>query len=392
MDNKSKVNISDKQKLLIKRILIVIVLLFVVSKLGWIKVLNISKAILLLGILIFIHELGHFLIAKATKVPVHKFAVGMGSKIFSKQIGETEYSLRIIPLGGFVQLELEDELDSENGSSFRKLNPFKRFAVYSAGAIFNFIFAFVLIVGILFSKSYPTTTIGEVFNRDNLNYDLKAGDEIVGIGDIQVKEWNDVLEAIETNTENVLEIETKRDGKLKTVKIDLSAKNGVEPVIGITPKYEKNLLRSITDGVNVTAYNIKRTAESLIDALTSFVEPITSKLPVVNNNSNSDKNEQKEDVELTGPIGTIDIISEQMNKGIQNYMSLMASISISLGVFNLLPIPGLDGGRMFLIIIELLRGGKQLTINQELKITMVGAFSLLAIMIITTIKDIVNLL
>ena len=106
--------------------------------------MNILLSILILGLVVFIHELGHFLVAKAVKVPVYKFAIGMGPVMISKEINGTEYSIRWIPLGGFVQLELEEELESEEGSAFRNLSIFKRGAVYVAGALFNFILAFIL--------------------------------------------------------------------------------------------------------------------------------------------------------------------------------------------------------------------------------------------------------
>lgn len=390
MSKEKLASLWDKNSKLIKGVLGTILILFFINKLGIEKSISIIKALFLLGVVIFVHELGHFLIAKATKVPVYKFAVGMGSKIVSKTIGGTEYSIRMIPLGGFVQLELEEELDSEEGSTFRKLSAGKRIAVYFAGALFNFILAFIVIMGIVFSMGYPSTTIGEVFD-DSLakKYGLQVGDSVLSINNKNVDEWEDIPKLIKKGKGEKLTFIVERDGTKQNIVIDMSSKSNSESeIVGIAPEYKKDLAKSISSGFKSTIVNIQSTVRGLFDAFTGIVEPLVDKIAP---NDNSTQTDVESDVELTGPIGTINVISSQMNKGFLNYIMLMASISISLGVFNLLPIPGLDGGRIFLIIIEIIRGGKQLSIEQELKVTMIGVFSLLALMVITTFNDITNL-
>lgn len=338
--------------------------------------MNLIWAFLILGIVIFVHELGHFLVAKAMKVPVHKFAIGMGPRAISKTINETEYSIRWIPLGGFVQLELEEELDSEEGSAFRKLSIFKRASVFFAGALFNFIFAFIIILGISFISGYPSTTVGEVYNGSSAQkYGLQSGDVILSINGKEVNDWDIIPQLTNESKGNELTFKVKRDDVEKTIAItpELNKETG-KYTIGITPEYEKDLFKAISSGIKSTFINIKATFDGLVDAFSGFIRP-----------------KVESDVELTGPIGTIHIIKEQTEQGFLPSIMLMVSLTISLGVFNLLPIPGLDGGKIFLLLIEFIRGGKQMSIDQELKVTMIGVFSLLALMVVTTFKDISNL-
>lgn len=338
--------------------------------------MNILLSILILGLVVFIHELGHFLVAKAVKAPVYKFAIGMGPVMVSKEINGTEYSIRWIPLGGFVQLELEEELESEEGSAFRNLSIFKRGAVYVAGALFNFILAFILFLGIYFASGYPSTTIKEVYDETPAKqYGLEAGDIVIDINGNKVSSWNDIPMAVSSSNGNPLTFKINRNGKIETINVtpELDVETNIYS-IGITPEYKKDIVKSVESSFKSTIYNIKNTFLALTDVITGIF--------------NKDDSTESE---LSGPIGTIQVISSQTKKGFLSSIMLIISITISLGVFNLLPIPGLDGGKILILFIEFIRGGKKMSLKHETQITMVGVVILLGLMLIATKNDIMRL-
>lgn len=338
--------------------------------------MSILLSILILGLVIFVHELGHFLIAKAVKAPVYKFAIGMGPVMVAKEINGTEYSIRWIPLGGFVQLELEEDFESEEGSEFRKLSILKRSAVYVAGVIFNFILAFILFLGISFYSGYPSTIINEVYEGSPAQVSgLQIGDKIISINNYEISSWSDIPLIISSSNGNPLSVKISRGETQQIIKITPKLNSETNSYsIGITPKYEKDMSKSLQSSVALTIHNIRNTFLGLMDAFTGLF------------NSN-----QQSDVELLGPIGTIQVISSQTKEGLLPSIMQIISISISLGVFNLLPIPGLDGGKILIVFIEFLRGGNKMSIERETQITMIGLIGLLILMFVATKNDIVSL-
>lgn len=338
--------------------------------------MSIIISLLILGTVIFVHELGHFLVAKAVKAPVYKFAVGMGPILYAKTINGTEYSLRWIPLGGFVQLELEEELENEGDSAFRRLSILKRGGVYLAGAVFNFILAFILLLGISFSSGYPSTTIGEISNNSpSQKQGLQIGDTVLSIDDNQITSWNEIPYWVTNSNGKELSFEIKRDNEIKTILITPEVNEGDDYyTIGISPEYKKDLMKSIEASLYSTAYNIKATFKGLVDIFAGMF-----------NSNHASENE------LSGPIGTIQTMSSQSKQGFLPSLMLVISITISLGVFNLLPIPGLDGGKIVFLFIEFLRGGKKMSIERETQITMIGLVLLMGLMLIATKNDIAGL-
>lgn len=338
--------------------------------------MNLILAFLILGLVIFIHELGHFLVAKAVKAPVYKFAIGMGPVMISKTIGETEYSIRWIPLGGFVQLELEEEFESDEDSAFRKLSILKRGAVYFAGALFNFILAFILILGISFYSGYPSTTIGQIYDESPAKQSgLQIGDSIVSINGKSIKSWEEIPSIVSQSPNSELSFKVKRGYSIEilNIKPELDEESG-NYIIGITPEYKKDFLKSLKSGVVSTIYNIESTYKGLIDTFVGIF--------------NNDKESANE---LSGPVGTIQVITQQTKEGFLPSIMLVISITIGVGVFNLLPVPGLDGGKILLLIIEFLRGGKKMTLDHETQFTMIGLVALLGLMVFATWNDISRL-
>lgn len=338
--------------------------------------MNLILAFLILSLVIFVHELGHFLVAKAVKAPVYKFAIGMGPILIAKTIGKTEYSIRWIPLGGFVQLEREEDFELNKESEFRKLSIIKRGAVYIAGALFNFILAFILIAGLNFYSGFPSTTIGNISDKSPAKHsDLQIGDLIVSINNKKINSWYDISSIINENPDSELSFNVKRGSKTEIINIkpQFNEELGYY-TIGLIPEFEKDFMKSLQKGAELTVSNIETTYKSLIDI---FINMFNKKEDSIN--------------ELSGPVGTIQIITEQTKEGFLSSIALIVSITISLGVFNLLPIPGLDGGKILLLIVEAIRGGKKMTLENETRFTMIGALALLALMVITTWNDIINL-
>ena len=251
-------------------------------------IINAIKIIFLLGFLVFIHEGGHFLIAKLCKVKVNEFAIGFGKTIWKKQKGETQYSLRMIPLGGFVNMEGEAEESAEEGS-FTKASIPKRIAIVSAGAIVNIIFG-ILVYFILM------TTIG-------IEFADPAKDTIL----------------------------------------------------------------------NRIYYGAQGTGEFIVELGNSVKSIFTQGISVE---------------EMTGPVGISEIVARTTD--FTNYIYIMAIISISLGVTNLLPIPALDGGKIVILLIEAIRR-KPLKIETEAMIQMVGFSLLIALSLYVTYKDVIRI-
>lgn len=338
--------------------------------------MNLMLAFLILSLVIFVHELGHFLLAKSVKVPVYKFAIGMGPVLISKTIKETEYSIRWIPVGGFVQLECEEDLESNEGSDFRKLSIIKRGAVYIAGALFNFILAFILIAGLNFYSGFPSTTIGNISNESPAKHSgLQIGDSIVSINNQKVSSWSDIPRIINQNPDSELSFNIKRGSRTKIINIkpQFNEELGYYTV-GLIPKFEKNFIKSLQVGAELTVSNISSTYKNIVDI---FINIFNKKEDSIH--------------KLSGPVGTIEVITEQTKEGFLSTISIIITLSIMLGTTNLLPIPGLDGGKLVFLFIEFLRGGKKMTLENETRFTMIGVLALLALMVVTTWNDILNL-
>lgn len=367
-----------RRKKTIKNMIFSILAVLFVLFLGLKKSMFLFVGVLAINVILFVHELGHFLAAKAVKMPVHEFSVGIGPKFYSKTIKEVEYCIRYIPLGGYVILEknIDDENCKEEAvDSYRSTNPFKRILVVLAGPFFNFLLAFIIVTGLLIHGGFETTTIGSlVKNSAAQEYGLQVGDSILSINNVDIKSWEDIVSITSKNED--LSFKINRDGKIETidVKAKLDEKSNVYKV-GISPKYEKDTFKSIYMGANATIHNIKTT----VDGYVGMVKDVFVK--------NKDTN-----VELVGPVGTIQTISESASYGATYLLVMVFSMSISVGVFNLIPlIPNLDGGRLLFIFVEILRGGKQLNKKVEENILLTGAFVIMMLFLFITAKDLISL-
>jgi len=324
-------------------------------------------AIFVFLLVILLHELGHFSIAKLVGIKVNEFSIGMGPKLFQTRKGETQYSLRLLPIGGYVRMEGEEE-DSNDPRAFNNASTLARIAVVAAGAIMNFILAFVVFSIVSFNLGEPTTTIGEILPDSPAQHGgLMEGDRIIAINQTETKSWDELSNAIANSDGNELDIRIIRDGKEENLYIKPSFQEG-RLMIGIVPKYEKSLLAGIRGGFESTI--------TFIGLMFDFVKMLFTGQVTIEH--------------LSGPVGVINEIGQAAKMGFLNLLLLLGFISVNLGFFNLLPIPALDGSRLVFLFIELIRG-KPVNPEKENFVHFVGLIFLLGLMLVVTYKDLLRI-
>ena len=336
-------------------------------------------AIFLFGVLIAIHEFGHFSFAKLFKVKVNEFSLGMGPKLISKKKGETAYSLRLFPIGGFVSMEGEDE-DSADERAFNKKPAWQRFIIVAAGAILNLILG-VIVVGICLSCSdLVGTRVVHSFFDDSVSETtgLQVGDEILQINDTPVYSYKGIAFNLVRDTDNKIDMVVRRNGE----KVELA---------GVTfEQFEFEGRQYISQdfilvGEKPTVFNVVKNA--FLDSA-SIVQMVRLSLVDMLSGRYGMK-------DISGPIGTISAIAEStaepeaFSDKILTALNFLSMITINVGVFNLLPLPALDGGRLFFIFIEMIRR-KPIPADKEGKVHTVGLVLLLALMAIITVSDIIK--
>ncbi len=348
----------------------------------WSKVWPILVAILFFGLIIAIHELGHFLTAKLFKVKVNEFALGMGPALFKKQKGETKYALRLFPIGGYVSMEGEDE-DSTDERAFCKKKWWQKFIIVSAGAIMNLILGFIFVIILTSMQDLIGTTQIHSFydNATSVQYGLEAGDIIKEINGTKIYSSQDISYALQRDEDGIYDFTVKRENEkieLKDVHFQTKpGENGHNTIVYdfIIVGKEKTVLNVLWASVQDTISTARLIWLTLFDLVTGHYG--------IN--------------DLSGPVGTVNIIAEattnavQSGTGIDVIISIMSLITINVGVFNLLPIPALDGGRLFFIFIEAIRK-KPVPQKYEGVIHAVGLALLMLFMVFITFNDIKNLI
>lgn len=335
--------------------------------------MRILLAVVLFLLLIVFHEFGHFIVAKKSGIKVNEFAVGMGPLIYSKEKGETTYSLRAIPIGGYCAMEGEED-ESNDPRSFDNAPAFKRFLTILAGPVANLIIA-VLVFTIVGGISGVVTTEVSDFIEDSPAkiVGIEKGDEISKLNGQEISDFTEISKVVndfykDKDFEKEINVEVKRDGK----DLDFNFKPKVEAenvYIGIIPaRRTPGFFEAIALGFKETGRNIKM-------IFTILGRLFTGKLALG---------------ALSGPVGVLKELGNQAQSGLANLLYFLAYISVNLAVFNLLPIPALDGSKLLTSAIEMITGKK---INKKLeeKITMVGFFILLGLILVVSIKDIINL-
>lgn len=326
-------------------------------------------AIFVFLLVILFHEFGHFAVAKLVGIKVHEFSIGMGPKLYQKNKGGTDYSIRVLPIGGYVRMEGEDE-SSDDPKSFNRMPIKSRIAVVAAGSIMNFILAIIVFSIISYSVGMPTTTIEEaIIGSPAYEAGLKPGDKIVKINNKEINNWISVVEEISgSQADEPMEISITRNDEIKNVSLTPTYNKEEErTIIGIVPATERGILLAIKGGFEKTAA-ILQLMFQFLGML--FRGEVTSE-------------------HLSGPVGVIHTVGEAAKYGFINLLSIMGFISVNLGFFNLLPIPALDGSRILFLIIEFIRG-KPMDPEKEGLIHFVGFVLLLVLMVAVTYTDIVR--
>ena len=345
--------------------------------------------VVLLGIIIFIHELGHFLMAKLFHVYVGEFALGMGPKIWSHQGKETLYSLRAIPLGGFCQMageagnEIEGELEVEVAPerSLKGIAKWKQLLIMMAGILMNFLLAWVIFSGIFISQGYTVSVdlpvVGSIVeNSPAQRAGMQSGDVIVKIEfeDGTVIEPETFTDMSSVTIEDVTSMRTytiERDGQTLVFELVPEYLEEQEAyLVGITAPTEHQsvgLFEGLRDGALQMIYMTEIMVSSILDLFKGH---------------NLDQ--------LSGPVGIYTVTAEQASLGLVNYIWLIAVISLNVGIFNAIPLPILDGGRVVLTLFEALTGKP---INQKVEqVLMTAAILLLfALMLFATGQDLLRL-
>ena len=337
-------------------------------------------SLIVFGIIIFVHEFGHFVLAKLSGIRVEEFSLGMGPQIIGHKKGETIYSIRALPLGGFCKMtgEMGDDQNAPpDPKSFNEKSLLSRMSVIVSGSLMNFLLG-ALIFALMFSvigtpKDY-TNFIGQVMADSVAEKNgIKANDEIISINGQRLNSWSEITGVIHNSSEKQLAIELKRDNETIFVTVtpqyDPERKVGF---IGITPR------DAIWERINI----LSGIGKGFTQTYLLTVEMIRQLGLLITGQVSSDG--------VAGPVGIIQLIGESARFGWINVANLTALISINLGLINLLPIPALDGGRLFFLIIEAIRGGKKVEPEKENLVHFIGFALLMGLMVFITYKDIIR--
>ncbi len=338
--------------------------------------------ILLFELIILIHEGGHFVTAKLCGVKVNEFALGMGPKLIKFKKGETLYSLRLFPIGGFCAMEGEDS-ESEDERAFVNKKVWQRIIIVVAGAVMNIILGLVLMMITLApNKYFASSTVAVFADNATSSQQLKVGDEIKEINGYDIITSTDMSFAFATAKSNKLSMTVKRDGEyvnLTDVQLPTVESDGKE-ILQLDFKVaaiENNFGTLMSQTFLSTVSTVRMVWASLAGLVTG----------------------QFGLNEVSGPVGMTSAISQATASGLEtsfwdglnNLIYVMMIITVNLGVVNLLPIPALDGGRLVFLIIEAIRR-KPIKPEHEGYVHAVGMLILFAFMIIISIKDVIQLI
>ena len=346
---------------------------------GWGKVWPILFAILFFGLIITSHEFGHFAFAKLFGVRVNEFAIGMGPCLFKKRKGETQYSLRLFPIGGYCAMEGEDG-DSEDERAFFKKKVWKRFIIVAAGAVVNLLLGLLIVTLMLTQTSLIGTPQINAFYEDatTMQYGLEPKDEILKINGRRVFSETDLAFLLSRDKDNTIDFVVRRDGKTQEVNgvrfATQTLEDGTESmvydfvIVGVEPSF-----------LTVLRYGARETVSMARIVWISLFDLITGTYGFK---------------DLSGPIGTVGMIAEVAQTSAKTdltpILTILALISVNIGVFNLLPLPALDGGRLFFLVIEgIFR--KPIKRKYEGLVHTVGLVLLLCLMAAVSFSDILKL-
>ena len=341
--------------------------------------------ILILGILVFVHEFGHFIVAKKTGVHVMEFAIGMGPRLFKfkRKNDPTIYSLRLFPIGGFCAMAgevfEEDNLKIPKKQFMCNKKPYQRFLILVAGVTMNFILAFILFFmqGIIWGSTNQLSYIGTVSENSPIEKaGIESGDRIISINDLKTNTWDKIQIALslENESNSYTFVVKKQDGTIK--------KYDIIPEV----KIDEDKKETKFFGIRAETFTDKGFLKSLKYAFIKFYSVVSSMALIITKLITGELGLKS----LAGPVGMYSVVGESAKLGLVNLIYLTAYLSVNLGFINILPFPAFDGGRVLFLIIEKIKGSP---VNPKVEdiIHTIGFCLLMLLMLIVTYQDILRL-
>ncbi len=335
--------------------------------------LYILLAIFAFGVMILIHEAGHFFAARACGVKIYEFALGMGPRIFGwKGKDGTDYNLRLFPIGGFVSMKGEDE-DADGEDSFSSKSAVKRFFIVAAGALMNIILGVLITLGLVISGNIGSTVIANFADDATSSEWLMAGDRIISVNGSSVHTDRELSYEILHDAYRPVDVVVIRGGEKITFENVVFPTNAVSGMLYGKPDFrvfaeEKSFFSVIKHTFYGSISTVKMIWESLLDLVFGRVGVEA----------------------VSGPVGVAGAITEAARTGASQFFYLIGILTMNLGVFNLLPLPALDGGRLLFILFEIIFRRK-VPQRFESMVHFVGIVLLLGLMVLITFKDITAL-
>lgn len=340
--------------------------------------LSILIAAVFFCLIIIIHELGHFTVAKLCGIRVDEFAVGMGPVIFKKQKGDTLYTIRLLPIGGFCAMGEDEERNTPD--SFRQKSVWRRMATIAAGAVMNLILGFILSVILILVEGGAVSTQIVWFSEDaaSSRYGLQLGDEITEINGVHIFSVKDITYQLGNDEDGIVDFVVKRDGERVAVNgvkfaVETDKETGKNTLI-----YDFKVLKEKATPANIIPYGFKNAVYYGRIVLMSLRDIIVGKYGLN---------------DLQGPVGIVTVIGDVTEKSGFDFsfiLDIATLVTINIGIFNLLPIPALDGGRLVFLLVEAIRH-KALKAETEGMIHFVGFAALMLLMIFVTFNDVKNI-
>lgn len=340
---------------------------------------SVLAVVITLSVVIFTHELGHFLVALKSGIVVETFSLGFGPELIGFSRKGVRYKISAVPLGGYVKMKGEnpDQEGAADEDAFMGQPPLKRIGVLVAGPGMNFITGIVIFTLIIYFTGMPVITDEPVIGRVKdgtpaAEAGFSAGDRILSVDGRRPQTWNELAELInEKGSEGPINFKLERDGRIKNITVQARYNEEAgRHMVGISAPIEMKKagpLKSIVEGVKYTVFISIRLAEALWLMITGQLEAA-----------------------ISGPVGIAKIVSETASRGAVPFLQLLAFISVNLGFLNLLPVPILDGGHVVIALIEKFKGSP--VDPEKVNIANILGFSLLiALMLFVTYKDIIGL-
>lgn len=331
--------------------------------------LTIIISIIVLSMLVMFHEFGHFIIAKLSGVKVNEFSIGFGPQILKKKYGESEYSFRALLFGGYVALDGEDKNSNDPRSIANKPWPI-RLAVFAAGSFMNIFLAFLLLFMVFYIIGSPVPQVKSVISGyPAQKMGILPGDKIIMVNNTKINDWNELEKSINSSGNKVISLKIKRNNivftkEIKPIFDSKTSKN----MIGIIPEYKRSIYLAIKTSIYQTIYFSKIIILSLIMLITGKISAN----------------------DIMGPVGIVQAVGTVARTGTLNLLAFAALISVNLGLFNLLPLPALDGGRILFVLVEVLRG-KPISPEKEGYVHYIGFILLIALLLFVTYKDLIRI-